>query len=115
MTRDGLGQVVLDAHLARRFDHVDVVKGAHHDDEYLRQARVRLSQPLLQCLHVLGLRDTVHLWHLNVRENHLVADVAARLRHARLVHLHCDKTVDRLVTPFAELVLDDSFERHQVE
>ena len=63
----------------------------------------------------LRLGDAVHFWHVDVREDYMVAYVATRLCHVAYVHVDCDASVDCLIAFFAELALNDCFERHQVE
>ena len=93
---------MLDAHLACRLNNLDVVKGTYHDYEHLRQAGVHLTQALFESLHVVGLSNAIHFRHLNVCKDHLVADVAALLLHALLIHVNSNGPVDCLVALLAE-------------
>ena len=64
---------------------------------------------------VLCLSNPVHFWHVYVCEDTTIAHVAALLCHVFLVHLDSYEAIDGLITPPGKLILDDCFERQQVE
>ena len=78
---DRLGEALGDAHVAALLKGLCRVVGSDCHDHHLGQARVLGAQAFLVLEYLLGSLDAVHAWHVDVRENDAVADVAARLRH----------------------------------
>lgn len=69
----------------------------------------------LVVLDLVRLCYAIHLRHLNVGENYMVAYITARFRHVVVVHVYCDEPVRSFITFLTELNFDDRLKRHQIK
>ena len=87
------------------------IVGGHHYDVNFGQAWVLGHEDSFVGLDLNGLRDSIHLRHLNVSEYGLVPDIAAVFGHVPIVHFDCDRSIYCFVALLLELVYQYGLER----
>ena len=79
---------MLHTYFLRLCSHIIVTVGSNKYNHDLWQKRIVNAQLLLDLLNLPSHTKAIYFWHLNVGENESVANVAASLGHASIVHIN---------------------------